>query len=269
MKRTADTMPSDEVHVAAGAGAGESVVAESRAARAYRRAYSALCGIHPDLRPWHYQWLSARLLTQTFRDLLSPLSGRVLDVGCGDKPYRALFDHPAEYVGLDIAAGPKVDIVVQPGERWPLPDDHFDVLISNQVLEHVADLEFTLGEMKRVVKAGGTVVVSIPFIYNEHGSPYDFQRFTVYRARQLFAEFEELHLDKQGGIGSTIAILTLNWADMALGATKTGRFLKAPLLPFWLLFSLILNLGGLAANAIDPTESFYSNLVIVLRKPAS
>ncbi|HET7612911.1 MAG TPA: class I SAM-dependent methyltransferase, partial [Gemmatimonadaceae bacterium] len=148
-------------------------------------------------------------MTRTFRRLLPSLSGRVLDVGCGEKPYRRLFDQPAEYVGLDIAAGPQVDIVVQPGERWPLPDAHFDVLISNQVLEHVADLDFTLAEMKRVVKPGGTVVVSIPFIYNEHGSPYDFQRFTVYRARQLFEKFEELDLEKQGGIGSTIAILTL------------------------------------------------------------
>ncbi|HJP58829.1 MAG TPA: hypothetical protein VJ865_02480, partial [Gemmatimonadaceae bacterium] len=118
MKAAAQTMPSEEFRVASTASGG--VVPESRAARAYRRIYSALCGIQPDLRPWHYQWLSATLLTRTFRALLPPLSGRVLDVGCGEKPYRALFDRPAEYVGLDIAAGPKVDIVVRPGERWPL-----------------------------------------------------------------------------------------------------------------------------------------------------
>jgi len=267
MKPTTSTIPRDGLHVARPAADG--AAPESRLGRAYRKVYSGLCGVHPRLRPWHYQWLSARLLTGTFRDLLPTLSGRVLDVGCGEKPYRDLFAAASEYVGLDVVAAPGVDIVVQPGETWPLPDRHFDVLISNQVLEHVADLDFTVSEIKRVVKDGGVIVVSVPFIYNEHGSPNDFQRFTVFRARQLFDEFEVLHLEKQGGIGSTVTILVLNWVDLALGATKPGRFLKAPLLPIWLLFTLLMNIGALAANAIDPTQLFYSNVDVVLRKTAS
>jgi SAM-dependent methyltransferase len=242
---------------------------ESSFGRAYRRIYSALCGVHPRLRPWHFQWLSAKFLSQTFRELLPPVRGRVLDAGCGDKPYRALFDGATEYVGLDVYAGPNVDIVVAPGEPWPLPDGHFDVLISSQVLEHVADLDFTVGEMKRVAKKGGWLVVSVPFIYNEHGSPNDFQRFTVYRAIQLFPEYEVVRLKKQGGLGSTVSILVLNWVDVSLGATKAGRMLKAPLLPLWMLFCLVMNTIGLAVNAIDRTDSFYSNLVMVLRKPES
>ena len=126
--------------------------AESSFGRAYREIYAALCGVHPHLRPWHFQWLSASFISQTFRDLLPPVSGKVLDVGCGEKPYRELFKAATEYVGLDVFAGPNVDIVVKPGEAWPLRSAHFDMLVCSQVLEHVADLDFTIAEIKRVVK---------------------------------------------------------------------------------------------------------------------
>ena len=95
--------------------------------------------------------------------MLPAFGGRVLDVGCGGKPYRSWFGAVTEYVGLDVVPGSSVDVVVSSNERWPLLDEHFDVLFSSQVLEHVENLEFTLLEMKRVLKKGGGGSAGVSF----------------------------------------------------------------------------------------------------------
>ena len=239
---------------------------ESKLGRAYRRIYESLCGRHPYLLPWHFQYLDCFYLYRSLRQLLPTLTGRVLDAGCGGKPYRDWFGSATEYVGLDVMPGPSVDVVVQSNEQWPLPNEYFDVLLSSQVLEHVEHLEFTLAEMNRVLKRGGVMVLSFPFIYNEHGAPWDFQRFTGYRAQRLFPNFEILRLERQGGIGSSLTILWLNWIEQSLNHNFITRLLKAFFLPLWITVSLIMNLMGLAFDRIDRTGAFYNNLLIVLKK---
>ncbi len=78
---------------------------ESRLGRLYRQTYEALCGKHPHVLPWHFQWLDTIYLARTLKARLPQLGGRVLDVGCGDKPYRALFSQATDYVGIDVVAG--------------------------------------------------------------------------------------------------------------------------------------------------------------------
>lgn len=232
----------------------------------YRRIYEGLCGRCPYPHPWHFQYLDTFYLYRSLHRFLPTLGGRVLDVGCGDKPYRNWFDSVTEYVGLDVMPGLSVDVVVKSDEQWPLQNEYFDVLLSSQVLEHVEYLEFTLAEMNRVLKRGGIIVLSFPFLYNEHGAPYDFQRFTAHRAQKLFSNFEILHLERQGGIGSTLTILLLNWIEDSMNRNFITRLLKAPLLPLWMLVSLVMNLLGFAFDRIDHTNAFYNNLLIVLRK---
>ena len=110
------------------------------------------------------------------------------------------------------------------------------------------------------------MVLSFPFLYNEHGAPYDFQRFTAHRAQKLFPNYDILQLERQGGVGSTLGILLLNWVEQSVNRNFITRLLKAALLPFWILVSLTTNLIGLAFDRIDYTNAFYNNLLIVLRK---
>jgi SAM-dependent methyltransferase len=231
---------------------------ESSLNRAYHHIYDGICGKHPDLRPWHFQWLATYYLYRRFRQLLPGYGGRVLDVGCGGKPYRSWFGAVTEYVGLDVVPGSSVDVVVSSNDRWPLLDEHFDVLFSSQVLEHVENLEFTLLEMKRVLKKGGGAVLAFPFLYNEHGTPWDYRRFTVHGAERLFLDFEIVQLDRLGGIGSTLALLLLNWLS-------NSRFLKA-LMPIWIPFSLVVNSLGLLMDKMDRTGAFYNNVLLVVKK---
>jgi SAM-dependent methyltransferase len=239
---------------------------ESSLGRAYRRLYESLCGKHPRLRPVHFQWLSSFYLNRSLSQILPTLGGRVLDVGCGAKPYRNWFGPTTKYVGLDVAAGPAVDVVVAFNEPWPLPDASFDVLLCSQVLEHVEDLGRTLTEINRVTRPGGVVCLTVPFIYNEHGAPHDFRRFTAYGASALFPASEVVLSERQGGIGSTIMILILNWVDACMNKTFATRLLKPVLLPIWLIACLLGNLLALVIDSIDKTSGFYHNLVLVIRR---
>ena len=238
----------------------------SRFGRVYQHIYGVMCGQSPHERPWHFQWLSTLYLYRRLLQLLPNYGGRVLDVGCGDKPYQTWLGEVSEYVGLDVVPGPMVDVVVKQDEIWPLPDQHYDMLLSTQVIEHADSLEFALAQMSRVLKTGGTIILSFPFLYNVHGAPHDYRRFTHHGAAKLLPGYQILHLETQGGIGSTLVILFLNWIDTALSLTPATKLLKGVLLPVFIPLSLVLNLFGLAMDRLDRTRMFYSNVLLVARK---
>lgn len=104
----------------------------------------------------------------------------MLDTGCGDKPYRELFSKATEYLGIDVAEG--VDFVVAPGAAFLFEDEALDVVFATKVVEHVENLPHALDEIDRVCRPCGVIVLSFPFLYDEHGTPYDFQRFTSHCA---------------------------------------------------------------------------------------
>jgi SAM-dependent methyltransferase len=237
---------------------------ESRLGRLYRQTYEAICGKHPRLLPWHFQWLDTVYLSRTLKQCLPHLAGRVLDVGCGDKPYRALFSKATDYVGIDVEEG-GADFVVASDAVFPFEDDAFDVVFATQVVEHVENLPHTLGEIARVCRPGGVIVLSFPFLYNEHGTPYDFQRFTSHGAARLLP-FKVEVLEQQGGFGSTVAILTLNWLNDMLNTNKISRLIKAAVLPLWVPFSLAMNLLGLLIDRIDRTRKYYNNVFLIFQK---
>lgn len=102
----------------------------------------------------------------------------VLDIGCGDKPFLPYFAAVArEYVGLDVAPGPHVD-VVSPAETLPFADARFDAVLCTQVLEHVLDPPAVLSEIHRVLKPGGIALVSTHGTAAYHPHPTDLWRWT-------------------------------------------------------------------------------------------
>lgn len=118
---------------------------------------------------------------------------KMLDVGCGIKPYRELFVGLADYVGIDIKGGGHFDEFKEvdkfyDGQTIPFADNFFDFTICTQVLEHVADPENLLREISRTLKPGGQVFLTMPFVWNEHEIPYDFNRFTRYEHALAFKQ---------------------------------------------------------------------------------
>lgn len=114
----------------------------------------------------------------------------ILDVGCGIKPYKNLFKS-AVYIGIDIEGGGHHDQAktvdkFYNGTEIPYPDSSFDAVICTEVLEHAAEPEKLLAEIKRVLKTDGQVFLTMPFVWNEHEIPYDFRRFTRYEHKRIF-----------------------------------------------------------------------------------
>jgi SAM-dependent methyltransferase len=103
---------------------------------------------------------------------------RVLDFGCGDQPYRAIFGTDVDYIAADLPGNPDADIVID-GGRVGLPDESVDLVFSSQVLEHVADPGAYLAECRRVLRPGGTLLLSTHGVMFHHPHPTDFWRWTT------------------------------------------------------------------------------------------
>jgi SAM-dependent methyltransferase len=111
-----------------------------------------------------------------------PLDGaRILDVGCGIGTYVRRFRHHSTDVhGLEVepervaeASRDLPNIVQGVGEALPWPADHFDLVFSNEVIEHVADDRATAREMVRVTRPGGSIVLFAPnrlYPFETHGA---------------------------------------------------------------------------------------------------
>lgn len=106
---------------------------------------------------------------------------KVLDVGSYDVNgcYRNLFaEDRFEYIGLDMEAGPNVDLVPRHPYNWSeLENDTFDISISGQALEHIEFFWVTVAEMVRVTKKGGLICIIAPNGFEEHRYPVDCWRF--------------------------------------------------------------------------------------------
>lgn len=115
---------------------------------------------------------------------------KILDVGCGSKPYCKLFIGTTEYVGIDIEGGGHYDTVKKAdvyfdGEHIPFADGSFDAVLCTQVLEHAKNPEALIHEICRVLKSGESACITMPFVWNEHEIPYDFRRYTRYEHTRI------------------------------------------------------------------------------------
>lgn len=110
-------------------------------------------------------------------------SFRVLDAGAGSTPYRDLFDH-VSYEACDLEDNGLQDYVCDIA-ALPMPDNTYDLVFCSQTLEHVPNPFKVMGELQRVLKPGGQLWMSAPFIYEEHVKPYDFFRYTRFAWRRM------------------------------------------------------------------------------------
>jgi len=117
-------------------------------------------------------------------------SGRLIDIGCGSKPYRKLVaPYVTEHVGVDHEetehCKSNIDLF---GTAYEIPAEvgEFDSALCTAVLEHLEEPELALRECHRVLKSGGIAIYSVPFIWHLHEEPRDFFRFSKYGLKYLF-----------------------------------------------------------------------------------
>lgn len=129
-------------------------------------------------------------LYKNIREFAFLFDGKVLDFGCGAKPYKELFKRCSEYIGCDIEISghdhksEQIDVFYD-GKKIPFEDEYFDNIFTSEVFEHVFNLDPILDELYRVLKPGGYMLATVPFIWNEHEIPFDYGRYTSFGIKSL------------------------------------------------------------------------------------
>ena len=195
--------------------------------------------------------------------------GKILDVGCGNKPYESLFSTTKEkYVGCDIvqSSDKKVDIICL-ATNIDAADKSYDTVFSTQVMEHVDNSDLMMKECNRVLKPDGIFILSVPFCWELHEEPYDFFRFTKYGLTELCNRnnFEILELIPNGGKWAAIFQMNINIIYSSLKGKNI--FIKA--LKFFFInlhFTAFLNRVGIMVDKKYYDALLTLNYVLVARK---
>lgn len=135
-------------------------------------------------RYWRHDAYTLRSLARALASQLEHIApaiqkpgSQVVDLGAGEAPYRGLFEGlGAQYKACDLGEDAPVRIV--PGAEIPLPDHSADAVLSFQVLEHVWDLDWYLGQARRLLKPDGVLILSTHGTWPYHPHPTDFRRWT-------------------------------------------------------------------------------------------
>jgi ubiquinone/menaquinone biosynthesis C-methylase UbiE len=243
----------------------------SKANRVYQKIYAALAGSPPKTNSFHFQHIVATSLDTFVKENLTKFDSKssinVLDVGCGTLPYKNYSGSNWNWVGLDIETNPFAKVKVSTTDKiWDITSDTFDLVLCTEVLEHSKFPESILSEIHRVLKSEGTLILTTPFIYPIHGAPNDFRRFTPhFYENQLFG-FQIQSLKLNGGFGSTVTTLILNWIEYQCQKSESYSVIRATLMPFWLLLALILNSLAKVLDSIDKTDSLGTNILLTAKK---
>lgn len=155
-----------------------------------------MTGSYPDrpmerIRRAHVHWRDADYLAR--REMIADLiecrrfaSGRLLDVGCGNQPYRDVFASCVEaHIGIDPDAHYSQPDVVGLALELPFVSASFETVLATQVIEHVPEPDRLLQEINRVLKPGGHLILTAPQYWRLHEVPHDYYRFTPYGLRHL------------------------------------------------------------------------------------
>lgn len=197
--------------------------------------------------------------------------GRLVDIGCGTKPYESIFmNYVDSYFGIDYEASAgvnykqntKADLYCDCSDI-KLDSDSFDTLLSTQVMEHVFETKKYVSECFRLLKTGGMGIFTIPMSWKLHAEPYDYYRFTRWAIDKLFREvgFDIVELRPlEGAFASLIQLKMVNFSERKSMFSKFTFQLKHKLFsPF--LSWLALNLDKYFWN-----DKLCLNYLLVVRK---
>lgn len=193
-------------------------------------------------------------------------SGKLIDIGCGTKPYNNLLaPYVTEHVGIDYD-GTLHDKshIDRYGTAYQLPaeDSEFDTALCTAVLEHLEEPEIALRECYRVLKSGGIAIYTVPFIWHLHEEPRDFYRFSKYGLEYLFkkAGFELVEIKALSGFWVTFGqLFVYNIYRFNFGPLKFLHLID--------VLGLLMQAGAYGLDKLDKTERWTWMYMAVVRKP--
>jgi len=216
------------------------------------------------LRKWplHPQWLLSQADEANDLDhALHGLRGRVLDIGCAGRRLARRVPPDAQYIGLDYPTTAVSMYRTRPdvfgdARRLPFASASADAVILKDVLEHVRGPSQALAEISRVLRAGGSLVLWMPFMYPIHDAPHDFQRFTSHAMDAYLGEhgFRVRACKPVLKPIETAALLTCLALGDALEIIVRERPWLVPVVPVLGLLVVCANLAGKALSWLPSTH---------------
>jgi SAM-dependent methyltransferase len=209
-----------------------------------------------------YNWYANGLLMRNVDQLARGLSGDVvIDVGCGEQPYRPYLQGFKRYIGFDsptaVDRGSNAHVL---GDALALPfaDACADGILCTEVIEHVTDPGLMLSEFARVLRPEGSVLLTSPFTWHLHDEPHDYWRFTEFGLRLVFerAGFRVMALRPTNGF---VGALLQSKCYLLMQASGRLRFLMRPFV--WMLQTV-----AMLVEFLDRNHRMTSNYVVWAKK---
>lgn len=195
--------------------------------------------------------------------------GRLLDLGCGNKPYKEWYEPlTTESTGCDaIQSGEHIVDTICLATELPYESNHFDTIFTTQVLEHVYDHHSMIKEAFRVLKPGGNIILTVPFTWELHEEPYDFFRISKHGLRELFEEagFEITYIKANGGKWAAMFQMFINTVYSTF-KFKTARAKLLKIIFMELRLTWLLNHIAIRIDKKYFDEWWTLNYLVVARK---
>ncbi len=160
----------------------------------------------PDTPGRHY-------IEQFLQQYAHECAGHFLEFGT--PVYRRMFlpGSVERYDVMDVVPRAEVTIIADLQNCVAVPDNTFDVIVCTQVLEHIADPFKAAAELRRMLKPGGRLLLTVPAAYPYHADPHDYWRFTKDSLQLLFGEhFNQIEIK---GYGNRLAVIATYWFWMS------------------------------------------------------
>ncbi len=205
-----------------------------------------------------------KIIDQLLEKYKSFYQGVVLDIGGRDRGYfKKPKDKVKKWIFADINKENKPDIVLDVANMSHIETESIDVINAIELFEHVEEIEKGLSECQRVLKKKGILIISIPFLWQIHADPFDFQRWTStkWRGELKKHNFKIENLIIMGRYYTHLAEIIR--AKLIYGS-KMERFFLKIIIPFLNLMIRFDNKPNVKKNLV--LNNFHNGYFIIARK---
>jgi len=219
------------------------------------------------------------LLLECIQHFRNSLKGKLLDLGCGNKPYSEIYNEICDSsVGCDVpfSLHQKTDVEVlclaEDIDKHFEPSS-FDCVLCTEVLEHTGDDRKVVENISRILKDDGTLIISTPFIYVLHEAPHDNRRYTFYGLKNIL-ERNNFEIQSAFSMGGTLSsgffifyysltkIFYYSFKKIGINSLDKSRLVRSILnFPEYIFY--ILNISSfrkkLSLNKLPSTNEMFSS----------
>ena len=209
--------------------------------------------------------------------LETPNKIKVLDIGAGHKPYESLFkhcfyescDHKTVLDKISKHEKPQHSFYCDITKEIPKPDNYYDLIICNEVVEHINEPHLAFKEFNRILRSKGKLVITAPQCHGLHQEPYNYFNFLSYGLEYLLkkSDFVNIKITPLGGIFHLLGKVLNNSISLLLERNNMiSRFL---IYPIELLVRILLFLFSILLfylDYFDKSKSWTLNYSCVCEK---